>query len=359
MSGKIGVRMHGVGLNLSCGNADLLQYTAQLFGDHARESWAQPDLDIVCEWHTLGRGGEARRNGFDVAGMESLGKHVHLGDDRLVWTEAYGDRNLQLRFALREGVPTFEVVYSFRPSTRKASKDTHLEHRRFFELVRYLVLFPIAWQLRHTRGWELIHAAALADGDRAVLLAGPSGAGRTTACVALVAQAGLTLLSENLVFCNGDLLYPVWEPVRIADESFELLGDAVGELRPFGSVGELKVKTALLPPVEVDPRGIRPGLVLLPRVTKHGYLRRIPPAVACEQLRATNLLIPEVSDFHRYAAALDLLWPRKAGATTVEDPLQRLTATTPCHDLGIDRAAGTGTVVERVLACMRTKGRTR
>lgn len=47
MSDKIGVRMHGVGLNLRCERDEQLEYTARLLGDHVRAPWERPDLDVA------------------------------------------------------------------------------------------------------------------------------------------------------------------------------------------------------------------------------------------------------------------------------------------------------------------------
>jgi hypothetical protein len=56
-----------------------------------------------------------------------------------------------------------------------------------------------------------------------------------------------------------------------------------------------------------------------------------------------------VNDYYWYTAALDLLWPQCGNAQRQLDVLKGLTATTPCYSLGIDRSAGVGPVVERVL----------
>lgn len=351
MSGEIGVRMHGVKLNLRCDNDEQLVFTSQLLGDHVCAPWELPDLEVQGTWLTPEKGADIGRPLFDLSGLDAFGKRMHLADDKLVWTDTYRNKNLQLRFGLRGSVHTFDVAYQFRPSIKKADKYPDYEHKKYFDLVRYLVVFPVAWHLRRTRGWELIHASAVADGDRGVLIAGPGGAGKTTTCVALVAHAGMRLLTENLVFCDGDHIYPVCEPIRLTDESLELLGDAASQLKPLGPPGGLKHKTMYLPDIDPDPPGVRPAVVFLARFSDHGFVRPIPPAVACEQIRSTNLLTLELNDFYWYAAALDLIWPRLG--TSAEEPIHRLTTHTPCHALGIDRSAGVGPVVDQILECLR------
>jgi hypothetical protein len=351
----IGVRMHGVRLNLRCDNARQLAYTADLLGEHACEPWSRADLEVEGRWLTASPGDDARAPVFDVSGLDAYGKRMHVGEDVLVWTDTFRDKDLQLRFTRRGQVLHCDVAYWFRPSIKKTAKYADYEQKKYFDLVRYLVFFPIAWHLRRTRGWEMIHASAVASDQGAVLIAGPGGAGKTTTSIALVARAGMTLLTENLVFSDGQHVYPVCEPIRLTAESLRLLGESAEELRGYAAAGGLKHKTMFVPPIDPEPAGVRPEIVFLARFSSPGFARSIPPPVARELIRATNVLTLELNDFYWYAAALDLLWPPVAAARA--EPLERLTATTPCYSLGIDRAAGVEPVVERILECLHHEPR--
>ncbi len=345
---RIGVQLHGVALNLRCNYGEQLQYVVSFLGDCVREPWERPDLEVEGNWLTPSREEDIDRPVFDVTGLDAYGKRMHLSADQLVWSNTHRDKNLQLRFR-RAACPVFDVAYLYRPSPKKLARFPDYERKKFFDLMQYLVLFPLAWHLRRTRGWELIHASAVAAGERGVVIAGPGGAGKTTTCIALVTKAGMRLVTENLVFCDGDHIYPVCEPIRLTGESLDLLGDAADRLQPFN--GGLKHKAMFLPPVEANPPGIRPALVFLPRFSSAGYVRAIPPPEACDIILATNLLTLELNDFYWYAAALDLLWPGENHAA--EKRVHRLTRTTPCFSLGIDRSAGVGPVVDRILECLQ------
>jgi len=354
---RIGVRMHGVTLNLECPHAPLLEHTAALLGAHAGEPWPRPDLEVTGRWLTPASLEESRRPVFELDGLDAFGKRMHLDDEQLVWTDTYRDKNLQLRFRRGGRVPAFDVAYQYLPSKKKLAKYADYERKKYFDLLRYLVFFPIAWQLRRTRGWEMIHASAVSDGERAVLIAGPGGAGKTTTSVALVARAGMQLLSENLVFCDGELAFPVCEPIRLTPESLGLLGESADALRPFESPVGLKTKAMFVPPVEPDAPGVRPAVLFLARFTSEGFARETPPSVACELIKATNVLTLELNDFMWYSAALDLLWPGETA--DAGDRVEALTRNTPCYSLGIDRTAGVGSVVDRVLACLNGRAEPR
>jgi hypothetical protein len=345
-SDRIGVRMHGVRLNLRCDHEPQLRYIADLLGEHVCAPWERADIEVESTW----RVGAAAGPLFDVAELDAYGKRMHLGEDELVWSDTFRDKDLQLRFRREGALLRCDVAYRFQPSTKKLAKYPDYEQKKFFDLLRYVVFFPIAWHLRRTRGWELIHASAVASDSGAVLVAGPGGAGKSTTCLALTALAGLRLLTENLVFCDGSAVYPVAEPIRLTAESLQLLGDSARGLERFASVGGLKHKSMFVAPIDPDAAGVPAEVVFLARFSRDGHVRQLAPAVARELIRATNVLTLELNDFYWYAAALDLLWP-PIGPVRV-DTLERLTATTPCYSLGIDRRAGVQPVVDHILACL-------
>jgi hypothetical protein len=347
----IGVEMHGATLNLHCEHEPQLRFTEAVLGPMVRDPWERPHLEVEGIWLTPGSTEGLGAPVFDLTGLDAYGKHMHIGEDRLVWTSTHRDKYLQLRFRRSGGVPCFDVAYQYVPSARRLSKHPDFECKKYSELVRYLVLFPFAWYLRRTRGWELLHAAAAMDGERAVVFAGPSGAGKSTTCVALMAIAGMPLLTENLALTDGVRIHPISEPIRLTDECLELVGEAGELLQPFPS-GGLKNKSMFLPPPE--SAGAPAEALFLVRLCERGFVRRLPPPQAYRAMRATNVLSQTLDDFTWFAAALELLWPYSRPRDG--ESLMRLTRREPCFSLGIDRASGTRALVERILECLRGGG---
>ncbi len=345
----IGVQMHGVTLNLHGDHPDLVEHTACLLEGLTTGPWPDPDLEVNAHW----RVGEhdPERPYFDAGGLDGFGKRMLLAEDRLVWPDTHRDRDLQLRFGRRGRAFVFDVACCYNPSSKKLAKYPDYERKKFFDLLRYLVHFPIAWRLERTRGWSLLHASAVADGDRAVLIAGPGGCGKTTTAVALAARAGLSLVSENLLFYDGDAAHPLCEPIRLTDESVALLGPDAGGLEPLRGAARLKYKSMYRLPVAAAGAAVRPEAIFVPRFSHRGFLRHIEPGAAAELLGAVNRLTLELCDYDWYRAALDLLWPEPGHSRRLVGALEQLARTVPCWALGIDRAAGVGPVVDRVLEC--------
>src|SRR5262245_57032937 len=199
---EIGVEMHGVRLNLACNNGDLLDYLVCLLDEDVRPVWDQPDFAVTGRWRAE-TAPAAADPAADQPGLDGFGKRMQISSDELVWFDTHRDKDLQLRFRRGANGFEFDVDYCYRPSTKKLAKYPDYEQRKFFSLMRYLVHFPIAWHLERTRGWCLVHASAVTDGSRAILIAGPGGAGKTTTCVGLVSRAGMSVVTENLLFTDG------------------------------------------------------------------------------------------------------------------------------------------------------------
>ena len=304
---EIGVEMHGVSVNVRANDAVWLDHTATLLGEHAGPSASSPQLIVTGEWRSA-KAGEPVEDFFDVSHLEQFGKRMHVGQNEVVWNDTYRDKDLQLRFRREGDVYAFDVGYFYRPSEKKLSKYPNYQQKKFFDLLRYMVFFPIAWHLERSRGWMMIHASVVRSDDRAVLVAGPGGCGKTTTAVALVARAGMNLVTENLVFWDGEQVYPAWEPIRLTDESLALLGDATSGLQPFDLPGGLKRKTLFHLPVPTTDQAVRPALLLIPHFASKAYAEPLGAGEASEWLGAANRLTLELDDYNWYTAALDLIW---------------------------------------------------
>jgi hypothetical protein len=344
---QIGVELHGVKVNVSSNFEPLLEYLRDLLDSAVGAHFDAPDLSVTGTWHT-----GPPPDGVPASGdTPAFGKRMQLGDDELVWFNTHRDKDLQLRFRRRAPHTVFGVEYFYHPTAEKLARYPEYQQRKFFKLARYLVHFPVAWFLGRTRGWTLLHASAVALGDEAVLVAGPGGAGKTTTCVGLMAHPGVRLITENLLFTDGRVIFPLREPIRLTANSLALLDQHQSRaLVPLRVAGGSKHKSLFRLPGNDDSRPVRPIALFIPRFTARGSLVPITPAVATELLSAANRLTLELNDYDWYTAALDLLWPVAGESARQSSVLARFTEHTPCHALGIDRTAGVTAVVERILA---------
>ncbi|TQF04386.1 hypothetical protein E6W39_21890 [Kitasatospora acidiphila] len=96
---------------------------------------------------------------------------------------------------------------------------------------RYLmrVIREAALRCAQERGWAVFHAAAAAVGGRGVLLAGTSGAGKTTVLSALAAYAGADLIAADRAAVDEEATHVLGVPlsVRIGSGTIGALPPAI------------------------------------------------------------------------------------------------------------------------------------
>lgn len=92
----------------------------------------------------------------------------------------------------------------------------------------------------HSLGLLTIHAAVLAKNDKAIVLPGFPGAGKSTLCAALLFLAGWRLLSDELALVEPDTtaLLPNPRPISLKNESIEIVRNFQG-----ATLGESYVDT--------------------------------------------------------------------------------------------------------------------
>jgi hypothetical protein len=281
--------------------------------------------------------------------MNILGKRM-LGNAReLIWLDTLRMKGLQLRFRRDNGKFIFEVAYRFHPKKEKIENLADYAYKKYFSLMSYLVYYPLLWYLETFRGWTVLHASALGSVYGGIMIGGLGGVGKTTTCVALMQCEGIRLLAENLIFTDGEFIYPCYEPIRLDEMSLAMLGeDPAGLLRMRFPEG-LKEKWLFHLPMDAFPQKVRPAMLFLPQFSRWRYCRKLASPIAVEKIVATNRLTRELDDYGWYAAALNMHWPTAGLAERRVKIWPQFTAGINSFELGIDRSAGVQAVVEDVL----------
>jgi hypothetical protein len=368
---KLGVRMHGVALTLETNHPPLLAYAAEHLNGLVETPAAAPDLKVKCYWSE--GDGEAEANPFPDDGvMNVIGKRMLGNADELIWLDTLRMKGLQLRFRREHWQWTFEVAYRFHakkekienlpepalPLARlealagraKALGRPGYEYKRYFSLMSYLVYYPLIWYLENSRGWTVLHASALAGAYGGIMIGGLGGVGKTTTCVALMQRDDIKLMAENIIFTDGEFIYPCYEPIRLDEGSLAMLGkDNPNGLIPMAFPEGLKDKWLFHIKTNTLPEKIKPALLFLPQFSRRRYLTQIAPELAAEKMVAMNHLTRELDDYAWYAAALDMHWPKVGQARHRIEVLRRFAEQAYCFELGIDRTAGVEAVVNDIL----------
>ena len=352
---EIGVRLHGVTLKLEADHPPLLAYAVEHLHGLVDDTIKNPDMVVKCFWSQEDWGSEppafAPQSG---AAMNIIGKRMLGNVDDLIWLDTLRMKGMQLRFGREDGRFIFEVAYRFHPKKEKAENLPEYEYKKYFSLMSYLVYYPLIWHLERFRGWTVLHASALADATGGLLIGGLGGVGKTTTCVALMQHPGVALMSENIVFTDGEFIYPCYEPIRLDAESLSMLGENPPGLSRMAFPNGLKEKWLFHLKKSELPLKIKPRWLFLPQFSSRRYLKPLASDLVAEKILAMNRLTRELDDYGWYAAALDMHWPRVGQARSRIEVLCRFAQKVRCYELGIDRTAGVEAVVEDILKAVES-----
>lgn len=163
------------------------------------------------------------------------------------------------------------------------------------ETVRALVRLA-AIELLRLRGLHAVHAAALEKDGVGYLIAGPSGRGKTTSCLALT-RAGFRCLSDDHPLlrqtAHGLELLPFRDRIDVTDRTvgfFPELRAAEERLHPGPWKRSFRLEQVF---EDSRPQGCRPGYLLFPRIVDRpeSHLEPLPKARALEELLPEALLV--------------------------------------------------------------------
>ena len=347
----LGVCMHGVHLTLDSNYAPLLDYAREHM--HGQTEMPAPDapLRVYCHW-TQGEWNEEANPFQSAQPLAVIGKRMLGNTEELIWLDTLRMKGLQLRFRREPEHWRFDVAYCFHPKKEKLESLPEYEYKRYFSLMSYLIYYPIMWYLESLRGWTIMHASALASPRGGIMIGGLGGVGKTTTCIALMQHAQLPLISENIIFTDGDSIYPCIEPIRMDEGSRAMLGANPSGLVRMRFPEGLKDKDMFHVQSAAGTEQVAPAVLFLPQFTAKRFVLPLAPQFAAEKMIAMNRLTRELDDFAWYAAALEMHWPQAGRAAQRVEMLHKLTQRARCFALGIDRTAGVHAVVEDVMRTM-------
>ncbi|MBI4514424.1 MAG: hypothetical protein HY699_01230 [Deltaproteobacteria bacterium] len=313
-----------------------------------------PVIDAVLEWHESPPPQDRHTAEPELAGLERLDRDLYVGPGRVCWFRIDDFRDLHLRFdwdGRQLHVHGHYYFYLSRDRLRDRTKRWWAGARlraqrlnRFTTLLYYLAYYPAFWWCETQMGFHPIHAAGAVTDAGAVVLAGPSGVGKSTLALALAAQPA-QLLSETFLLHRGATLRPVREPLLLDEWSRSWLGSAMSGLEPLRA-GFVFSRNGYHRLAGLAEEG-RAAAVLLPRRAPRTYVRAISAEEAHQRLSAANQIVKDMRRYWAFAAALDPLAPSGLMAQR-EAELARLTAGARCGEFGLGPELKLGDAVRQV-----------
>lgn len=300
----------------------------------------QPSIDATLYWHPVAP--PIDRPGVDAAGdWERWDRDLYVRPGRLCWFRIDACRDLHLAAEWDGATLRLRGDYYFYLSRSRVrdrlkhwlygSRIHERRRKRFTTLLYYLVYYPAFWVSETLHGRHPIHAAGVVSEGGAVVLAGPSGVGKSTLSVALAA-GGAAFLSETFLLHRGTEVWPVREPILLDDFSRRWLGDAMAGLEPLGR-SFVFARNGYHRLAGLADRG-QATVLLLPRRAPQTYVRPMAAEEAHRRLSASGQLIRDQRRYAAFAAAFESLAPLGL-VERREQELRRLTEGASCFELGL------------------------
>jgi hypothetical protein len=152
---------------------------------------------------------EADRASFPTAGWAVLTRDAWHRNGEVVVRDVCTS-GLDMYARITAGVP--ELVFRWRPPSTTRAAGAVLPARARLLARCVLLQYPALWWAG-TRERVPLHASVVDTGSKVVLLAGPSGVGKST-LVAAELDAGARATSDNLCVTDGYAAWGVVEPLR-------------------------------------------------------------------------------------------------------------------------------------------------
>lgn len=281
--------------------------------------------------------------------MNRIGRRIYSSENLLLWLAPFTIENLQYRFQLEGSQLTVDAIYHFAPTPGKSAKELAAKRiRKFFSLMKHLLIYPLSWYLEHFEQKYLLHASAVRHRHQALAIAGVGGVGKTTTCLALFNQPDTQLMAENLVYYDHHQLYSCYEPIRVDAQSLQLLGTLHPALMRGQLLPTVKEKAVYHLPRAQVAESARLGAFFLPRFAAETRLLPIEPALAVDKLLAMNMQTREINAYYWFAATLALVWPQAEREFTRADYLKRLLQDAPLYEVAIQPNGQLQRIVELI-----------
>jgi hypothetical protein len=245
-----------------------------------------------------------------------LGEVLYHADDDVLWATTHD--GARVRCDCREGAVSIAL------GSRARTNADWLGSRPFLTL-------PLV-ELMKRRGLFCVHAAGLVANERAVVIAGSSGCGKTTLTIALV-RAGFGLLSDDMLFVRqqeaGVELLSFPDELDVTPATARLFP----ELRELGDRpvepgwSKHRIRAEEVFDIEPADRAL-PGLLLVPGRDpgRSSALRPLDPDQALVEL-APNVLLTDPAAARRHIDALaELVRASKCYRLRVGDDLEAIPA---------------------------------
>lgn len=342
-NGRLDITMADLSASLVSSHSSFMAYAAEHLSPLLSAGGRPVSVEATLDWHEEMPPVERAATYPAINSMERIDRDVYRSATEIAWFRIDELPSLYLHFAWdgdRLRVHGDFYVYLSRNIyanwIKRGLRRRHLEQlrqRRFTTLLYYLLYYPCFWVLERTRDLHPIHAAGVEVQGTAVVLAGPSGVGKSTLVTGLAGHPRARLLSDTFLLHNGKTVYAVPEPLLLDQWSQRWLGNTAVNLKRIAHRYSLSRNGFHWPTERSSGSGIA-SLLLFPHRSSAHYLRPLSPSSARGRLTASNLIVNDLRRYWAFASVIELVDPTPL-VLAREDSIAKLLNAVSAYELGI------------------------
>lgn len=339
---EIAVQLAGVSATLSSDFAPFIEYAREHVAPLQAAPTFTPQVRARLTWH---EGAPPRTPEIVAAfvGWNRVDRDLYRRGNQLAWFRIDDFPDLHLRLEWDGNQLVVEGDYYHRlsktPSRDWLSRMLYrrrlptLRRRRFTTLIYYLTYYPVFWWLEHHGHGHPIHAGGVERPGGIVVLAGPSGVGKSTLVTGLASDDNARMLSDTFLVHKGAAVRGVPEPLLLDQWSRNWLGAHASLLQPVRHIYSLHRDGFHWPDRLLASGGDARVLIFPQRAPSH-YITPLAPSSAQGRIRAGDLIVNDVRRYWAYASILELLDPSPL-VQAREQSLAALVSSVPAFEVGL------------------------
>ena len=151
---------------------------------------------------------EGERARAEAKNLNRLGNGIRFSEDKIYWENEYGFHILVTNCGSIIRVRAFHDEFLTEQSRTERSQNLQ-------RCMRWTTHFPLFTHLQYRRGWELVHASAVSDGENTMAFCGLNNVGKSTLATYLCREHGYDILTDNFLLVGSHQIYAVPEVIRL------------------------------------------------------------------------------------------------------------------------------------------------
>jgi len=351
-SQSFSINMHGALLRLYSNNTEYIDYLQAHF-DIPQQKESFCTVEVYLDWTEEIYKTSKPYQFKHLDKLTRIGRRIWIGENELVWNEVIKGLKLQFNYNNNTQIHAYHDLILSKHLLKRIYKQ--IIRKRAFEEVKkdiyegltyYLIYYPILYALE-SKNIYILHGSAVTYNDKAILMPGLPGVGKSTLCMALLSNKNSKFLSDNIVLYDDNKIYACFEPIRLDENSISLMPDKGQKIinmhiESCYSRGSYKVKE------NETLQQISPDILIIPCRAGTSSVVEITQERAVQLCMDFNKIAGETNSFLTYSSIQNMYYQNSNAEVERVNTLLSLTKKMKCYLLSVENNTSLDRVIKLV-----------